>query len=634
MRRNGLLCILTTSALTVLPAVVRAEDEQPRITAPPAHVQVDPFYTKYLDCHGISIVSSHRVADVALREVAHLIEKSLEQRPEVLEAMGKAGVRFVVIHSNEAVTDIPEHSRMRPKQFWNLRARGFGGQPVSCGEENLLNLPGDRYATESIFVHEFAHCIDGTMRGLDETFRSRLRATFDAAKKKGLWKDTYAGTTPGEYFAEGVQSWFETNRTNDSLHNHVDTREELKEYDPALAALIEEACGDGEWRYRRYDLRTQGRAASLRLARFYFDQEFAADQRPRFIRAGDLDGNGKPDLVAGGDGVLFAYRAKGRRVAEWKRFGNLDASRSIGAGAAVLRDVDGDGDLDIVSAKRRGDVGWWENPEATWAEDSTWTFHSIAPSELELRELVEADIDGDGAKDELVAALVDPESERLTVCWLEASAGGASSRHSIGSPGVEDGGRGLDVGDVDRDGHVDIAFAGAWYEAPDDPTAAWKRHPVGRIDGASHAKLRDLDSDGDLDLVVAAGAGGDSIVWFECPNDDPLGEWPRHQIAVGILLPRGLAVADIDRDGDLDVLTCEYDSSRKDQQAHRVIVFENRRERTTSRWRRIDVSGASYPCVDLGIADIDGDGKPDVFGVGANRGVLSFYQNVSPVPDR
>ena len=72
-----------------------------------------------------------------------------------------------------------------------------------------------------------------------------------------MWKGTYAGSNSGEYWAEGVQSWFDTNRQNDSQHNHVDTREELKAYDPELAKLCNEVFGDGPWRYVRPDRRKE-----------------------------------------------------------------------------------------------------------------------------------------------------------------------------------------------------------------------------------------------------------------------------------------------------------------------------------------------------------------------------------------
>ncbi len=62
-------------------------------------------------------------------------------------------------------------------------------------------------------------------------------------------KDCYASKNRGEYFAEGVQCWFNTNRTMDHDHNHISTREQLKAYDPDLAKFCEEVLGNGEWRF-------------------------------------------------------------------------------------------------------------------------------------------------------------------------------------------------------------------------------------------------------------------------------------------------------------------------------------------------------------------------------------------------
>src|SRR5690606_20483486 len=89
------------------------------------------------------------------------------------------------------------------------------------------------------------------MAGVDPTFDVRLKAAYDAALTEGLWKGCYAAINRSEYWAEAVQSWFDTNRENDHDHNHVNTRAELREYDPRLAKLCEEVFGDGEWRYQR-----------------------------------------------------------------------------------------------------------------------------------------------------------------------------------------------------------------------------------------------------------------------------------------------------------------------------------------------------------------------------------------------
>ena len=89
------------------------------------------------------------------------------------------------------------------------------------------------------------------VKAVDETFDKRLGATYKAAMKKGLWKGKYASQNSREYFAEGVQSWFNNNRPPDHDHNHVDTRAELLEYDPGLAALCKEVFGETKLEYVR-----------------------------------------------------------------------------------------------------------------------------------------------------------------------------------------------------------------------------------------------------------------------------------------------------------------------------------------------------------------------------------------------
>lgn len=62
-------------------------------------------------------------------------------------------------------------------------------------------------------------------------------------------KECYAGKNRAEYWAEGVQHWYDTNRTMDHDHNHIHTRQQLKAYDPGLAGMCKDVLGDGPWRY-------------------------------------------------------------------------------------------------------------------------------------------------------------------------------------------------------------------------------------------------------------------------------------------------------------------------------------------------------------------------------------------------
>ncbi len=227
-----------------------------QVTAPPAEANLPSFYAKYVSASGFPVVSSKVVNDYALKEAAYLIDLMLAKRPDVRKAMIESGSRLIVMAYNEYSTDIPEYAHMKPKDFWDRRARGFGGSktdPVcSCGEENLLGYAGDPYEKENILIHEFAHNIH--LRGMttvDPTFDGRVKKAYDDAMAKELWKGKYASTNHHEYFAEGVQSWFDNNRPPDHDHNHVDTRKELLEYDPALAALCEEIFGDTPLAYTK-----------------------------------------------------------------------------------------------------------------------------------------------------------------------------------------------------------------------------------------------------------------------------------------------------------------------------------------------------------------------------------------------
>jgi hypothetical protein len=234
--------------------VSKSHRNKMRVGVPPGEMDLDAFYKKYLDCDGIAVISSERVDDRAFYRVKELMDKMLENRPDVRMALVDDGVRYIIIAAEEQVTDIPDYANMKPKAFWNERSRGFGGRITSCGEENLLSLPTDRYEDESIFIHELAHAIDGRgLRKIEPDFRQRLKTLYDSAMAKGLYKYDYASTNTSEYWAESVQAFFDADRENNWNHNHVNTRRELYEYDPKMAEYVREMFrinSDNDWRYQ------------------------------------------------------------------------------------------------------------------------------------------------------------------------------------------------------------------------------------------------------------------------------------------------------------------------------------------------------------------------------------------------
>ena len=247
------------------------------VIPPPAALKVDPFHTKYTRAHGFPIVASAAVSDFALLEAAYLIDALLAARPDVRQALIESGARLCILGHDEYTTDLPEFAFLAAtpmegfpgisgRDFWDARARGTGGSETdpycSCGEENLLAYDGDPYAAECILIHEFAHVIHlRGMSNVDPSFDARLLAAYDAAMRDGKWKGKYASVNHHEYFAEGVQCWFDNNRVNDHDHNHVHLRSELLDYDPRLAALCKEVFGDTELRYTKPATRLTGHLA-------------------------------------------------------------------------------------------------------------------------------------------------------------------------------------------------------------------------------------------------------------------------------------------------------------------------------------------------------------------------------------
>lgn len=222
-------------------------------SAVPAGKGIPSFYKKYLEVDGLYIVSSDKVRDEALEKAYEIVSLMLAKRPDVKQYMVSKGCHVMIIGEHEEVCDLPEYAHIcnTPENivFWNKRARGFGGAPeddfsASCGEENVLAFPGDKYVGENILIHEFAHLFHTIgIVGVEPDFDDRLEKCRQNAIAKGLWKDTYAISNKEEYFAECVQSFFNCNRyseTPNKVHNAMNRRTKLKSYDPDMYQLLKE----------------------------------------------------------------------------------------------------------------------------------------------------------------------------------------------------------------------------------------------------------------------------------------------------------------------------------------------------------------------------------------------------------
>ena len=224
-----------------------------QVTGIPEGKNIPSFYLKYIETEGLYVTSSGKVSDEALLKACDIISLMLAKRPDVKAHMVKKGCHVMVIGKDEETCDLPEFAHIcnceDSIKYWNWRARGFGGAPEdefssSCGEENLLALPQDKYVGENILIHEFAHLIHTVgIVGVEPDFNERLEALRQNAIRKGLWEKTYAVSNKEEYFAECVQSFFNCNRYAEpanGVHNWVNRRTKLKTYDPDMYRLLQE----------------------------------------------------------------------------------------------------------------------------------------------------------------------------------------------------------------------------------------------------------------------------------------------------------------------------------------------------------------------------------------------------------
>jgi len=384
-----------------------------------------------------------------------------------------------------------------------------------------------------------------------------------------------------------------------------------------LAALVACACGSEE-----------GANSPFRFATHYLDRDYGGDGRPGWVRAADMDGDGDMDIVAGGGQALYVYENRGA-ARGWLRHGSLDGTEQIGANGAVLFDVDRDGDLDVVSAQYRSQLGWWENPSGALGSDP-WIYHALGRgNDFFAHDILLADLDGDGRREEFVFVLY--RAPEIRIAWFRPGSDPRQPWHrAVVEPGRVEGDlqhAGIAAGDLDADGDVDLAFSNGWYEASGGDASEWRWHAITQIRGISNTLIHDLNGDGRLDLVLSAGHDGRGVYWFEAPSDR-LDRWRAHVVDPSIVHPECLQGADLDADGDLDLVTCDLDFDRWDREVDHLYALENLGR--GERWKRHVAEPTGFASHLLQLVDIDGDGRLDAISEATGFGVVTYHERVDP----
>lgn len=372
---------------------------------------------------------------------------------------------------------------------------------------------------------------------------------------------------------------------------------------------------------RRQEVRMMHAPAELRFRHVVVDPRNPKD--PHCKAAGDIDGDGLPDLLAAsasGEG-LFWYRTP-----NWTKHRIADGSFTTDM---AVSDVDGDGHLDIVIPAEAG-LLWFRNPRGEGKDPAgPWAVTNLGPAGASMHDVEIADLNGDRKLD-VVSRHQSGFGKRLGNAihlWVQRSLS-EWEHHSFPCPH----GEGLKVADLNRDGRPDVVIGGRWYENPGDPLRGeWKEHrylseesfSAHWTNGDVVAQVGDLNGDGRPDIALSPAEGTGRLSWFAAPEDPRRPDWREDILEERTDHSHGLALGDLDGEGRMDLVCAKMHQATAPQE---VRLYRN--PGGEGKWaKQVIATTGSHNIV---LVDVNRDGRLDLFGANWNNssatgGVLELW---------